>query len=80
MQKNSEEATLMVNGYKFNVWGKFDNFYDAANFVYGPNWQQLGQVWVHWGPTGGELVYSIHTQPNRLLIPNHNGPRSSSPP
>lgn len=42
----------MVAGYRFNVWGKFDNFFSAVNFVYGPNWHQTGGVFVHWGPNG----------------------------
>lgn len=43
----------MVTGYPHNAWGKFDSFYSAASFVYGPDWLTNGNVFVHWGPQGG---------------------------
>lgn len=57
---DSNEATVMVTGFRCNQSAKFDSFEKAAAFVYGEGWVEDGQrVFVHWGPQGRQPLLSI---------------------
>lgn len=70
----------MVVGYKYNAWGKFDNFYDAVGFVYGPTWTQTGNIFLHWGPEGAlpatassinhKTYHQLTGPPDELVAPH----------
>lgn len=73
----SEDALMMVAGYSFNAWGKFDSFKQAAHFVYGEEWAENGNIFVHWGPNGTLITADrFYTFPDYLSLSTRRASRA----